>query len=192
MPPSRRKRHNAAKRRDQHDNASPEGASIETSRMPFPSEIIHMVCRYLLPPQVANVRLACAEYPLPIIYLRLTVNSYCRVGRIVDHPIFSEYVYEIQYDCDFLKDMSWDDFQRFRVTDEEQGSYFRDEQRRIDYENSQFRSAEECEEFERRKLQAAYQVHQSLVAEQKLLHRMGFFHEVIADLLLRLPRLQRL
>ena len=85
---------------------------IEPAKFPLnrlPAELVHMICTYLTPTQVASIRFIsrtiaaiALEYITTSVTLRLKENSFDRLLEIAHHPVTSKYVHSLHYEHDFL------------------------------------------------------------------------------------------
>ena len=182
------KRTDSLKRRKFQTTQSFAALDTKFAVQELPSEIIHLICKYLVPTDVANLRLVSQkvaqiglEYLVPCIHLQLTTASYNRLSAISRHPVISKHVYGIRYDSDFLKPISWEEFKHWRVT-RSRGLCTR----------AQLKSEKEIEKSEMEKIQAAYRLHQDFLKNQSELQQQAFLSSHVTEAILRLPNLIRL
>ena len=101
----------------------------------LPSEILHIVCTYLKPTDVANLRLASSalapiglQYLAPEVQLTVAEDNFRKLAAIAIHPVVSKYVTSLFYQANTLE-----------VFDEER---WRGVVRSLDYNNwERFREA---------------------------------------------------
>ena len=65
----------------------------------LPAELIHMICAYLRPTELANLRLVSRlavpislQYLVPEVHLILAKDSFKQLKALAEHPIISKYV----------------------------------------------------------------------------------------------------
>lgn len=189
----------SVKRRDPRSTES--FATLDT-KFPIdnlPPEIIHLIHKYLGPTDVAKIRHVSQrvaqiglEYLVPCIHLQLTTASYNRLSAISRHPVISKHVFEIRYESDVMKQFSWEDFKKWRMTSREPASSIHERRSRRPCTRAQYKLEEEHEQSEMEKIQAAYQVHQSFLKDQSELERQAFLSSEVSGAFLRLPNLIRL
>ena len=165
----------------------------------LPSELIHLIHKYLGPTDVAKLRLVSQkvaqiglEYLVPSINLQLTTTSYNRLTDISRHPVISKHVCEIRYESDFLEHISWEEFKRFRETGRESATSIHDGRSRGPSTSAQSKLEERHEQPEMEKIQAAYRLYQDFLKHQSELKRIAFLSSQVTEALLRLPSLIRL
>ena len=76
----------------------------------LPSEILHIICTYLKPTDVANLRLASSvvapvglQYLVPEVQLVVAEDSFRKLAAIATHPVVSKYVTSLVYQADTLE-----------------------------------------------------------------------------------------
>ncbi len=165
----------------------------------LPSELIHLIYKYLGPTDVAKLRLLSLrvaqiglEYLVPCIHLQLTTTSYNRLSAISRHPVICKHVCEIRYESDFLEHIPWDDFKEFRNTSREPAPSIHDGRSRGPYTRAYFKLEERHEQSEMEKIQAAYRLYQNFLKHQSELERKAFLSSQVTEAFLRLPNLMRL
>ena len=77
----------------------------------LPSELLHTICAYLKPTEVANLRLlsrAAAlvglHYLVPEVRLNLAKDSFKQLRAMAEHPIVSKSVTSFVYEADRVHD----------------------------------------------------------------------------------------
>ena len=160
----------------------------------LPSEIIHMIYKYLEPTDVARLRLASQrvaeiglEYLVPCIHLRLTPASYNGLVAVSGHPVISKHVYRIQYDSDFMKQSSWEYFELRRAS---RGAAPYIHERRILglCTRAQLKlRKKKHEKSETENVQAAYRLYQNFLKDQSVLKQQAFLSSQVTEAFRRLP-----
>ncbi|MCJ1459622.1 hypothetical protein MMC28_010001 [Mycoblastus sanguinarius] len=84
----------------------------------LPSELLHMIYKYLTPREVAGLRLTCRsaariglEYLVPEICLTIKEDSFDRFLAISEHPIVSKYVKQLSWETDNLPFLTREEFE---------------------------------------------------------------------------------
>lgn len=193
------KRTDSSKRRKPQTAKSFVALDTKIALHKLPSEIIHLIHKYLVPTDVANLRLVSQkvaqiglEYLVPCIHLQLTTASYNRLIAISRHPVISKHVYGIWYDSDFLKHFSWEDFKKWRGTSREPAPSIHDGRSRGPCTRAQLKLEDKHEQSEMEKIQAAYRLYQNFLNDQSELERQAFLSPQVTGAFLRLPNLIRL
>ena len=85
--------------------SAPKSADCPIDKLP--AEIIHMICFYLRPTELANLRLASRlvgpislQYMVPEVHLVLAKDSFEQLKAIAAHPIASKYVTSFFFEAD--------------------------------------------------------------------------------------------
>ncbi|KAL9133492.1 MAG: hypothetical protein Q9175_005326 [Cornicularia normoerica] len=75
----------------------------------FPAELIHMICAYLKPTELANLRLVSRlvapislQYMIPEVHLILAKDSFEQLTALAEHPLASKYVTSFFFEADKL------------------------------------------------------------------------------------------
>ena len=91
--------------------SAPKSADFLIEKLP--AEIIHMICLYLRPTELANLRLASRlvgpislQYMVPEVHLVLAKDSFEQLKAIAAHPIASKYVTSFFFEADRFSEKS--------------------------------------------------------------------------------------
>ena len=97
-----------------HENArlsAPESIDCPIDRLP--EDIIHMICVYLRPTELAKLRLAYRQvgpislkYMLPEVHLILAKDSFEQLKAIAAHPVASKYITSFFFEADRFSEQS--------------------------------------------------------------------------------------
>lgn len=182
-----------------------EPAKFPLSRLPV--ELVHMICTYLTPTQVASIRTVSStiaavglQYLATTVTLTLKEKSFDRLLEISRHPVISKYVYSLHYEHDFLTQFNraqWemiiktpdcifaqDEFCELRVPS-------RYASKRV---WRAFRRAcnafKACNTYGETRLDQAFMAYQSHCAEQDHAWQSDFFIHKLTDALQHLPNLR--
>ena len=104
-----------------HRPSVPQSADCPIDKLP--AEIIHMICVYLRPTELANLRLVSRlvgpislHYMVPEVHLVLTKDSFERLKAIAAHPIASKYVTSFFFEADRFSEWSRGRWEYFLVS----------------------------------------------------------------------------
>ncbi|KAF6228753.1 hypothetical protein HO173_011600 [Letharia columbiana] len=83
--------------------------SIDFPINKLPAELVHMICVYLKPTEIANLRLVSRlaapiglQYMVPEVHLILAKDSFEQLKTLAEHPIASKYVTSFFFEADKL------------------------------------------------------------------------------------------
>ncbi len=185
-----------------------EPAKFPLNRMP--AELVHMICSYLTPIEVASIRVVSStiaaiglEYIATTVTLTLKEDSFDRLLEIAHHPVISKYVYSLNYEHDFLVIFSQNEWKENITTPEVMALYHpagRLRAPRAPEINDSPRAwrafNRECHVFKvenkygKKRLDQAFSTYQKLCAEQGHAARSDFFSKKLTDALQDLPNLK--
>ena len=180
-------------------------AKFPLSRLPV--ELLHVICSYLTPTQVASIRTVSSliaaiglEYIATTVILTLKEDSFDRLLEIAHHPVISKYVHSLHYEHDFLTKFDRAGWERQIKTREYMAvqDHFLDVPilRRIASERAwrasrRARSAlQSCNMYGKRRLDQTFVTYQSHCAEQDHAWRSDFFIDKLTNSLQCLPNLR--
>ena len=85
----------------------------------LPAELIHMICTYLKPTELANLRLVsrlavpiALEYMVPEVHLILAKDSFEQLKALAEHPIASKHVTSFFFEADKLGVLPREEWER--------------------------------------------------------------------------------
>lgn len=91
----------------------------------MPVELLHVICGYLTPLEVASIRIMGnriaaigLEYIDTTVTLTMEEESFDRLLEIAHHPVISKYVHTLHYEHDFLTEFDRSDWERTIKTPE--------------------------------------------------------------------------
>ncbi|CAD6589929.1 MAG: hypothetical protein ASARMPREDX12_004078 [Alectoria sarmentosa] len=181
-------------------------AKFPLNRMPV--ELVHMICGYLSPTEVASIRIMSStvaavglEYIATTITLTLEEDSFDRLLEIAHHPIISQHVHSLHYEHDFLTKLDRAEWEETIKTPElmaaENASLFGARAPRLDTSERGWRAI--CREtaalkafhtYGKKRLDKAFLTYQEHCAEQEHAQRSDFFSNKLTNALQHLPNLR--
>ncbi len=176
----------------------------------MPAELVHMICSYLTPIQVASIRIVSGmiaaiglEYIATTVTLTLKEDSFDRLLEIAHHPVISKYVYSLIYEHDFLLVFSQSEWKENITTPEAMALRYPAGRLRAprapginDSPRAWRAFHRECSVFKvknkygKKRLDQAFSTYQKLCAEQGHAARSDFFSKKLTDALQDLPNLR--
>ena len=88
----------------------PDAKSIDFPIDKLPAELVHMICAYLKPTELASLRLVSRtaapislQYMVPEVHLILAKDSFEQLQALAEHPIASRYVTSFFFEADKLR-----------------------------------------------------------------------------------------
>ena len=165
-----------------------EPAKFHLNRMP--AEIVHMICKYLTPTQIASIRLMGSmiaaiglEYIATTVTLTLKETSFDRLLEIAHHPVIGKFVHDLHYEHDFLKRVDRRVWESYIQTPEFIAA--------PDWNSiTQHGSHNPSDKYGKKRLDQAFLTYQDHCAEQDRVRKLDFFPDKLADALQHLPNLK--
>ena len=95
---------------DRKSARRPDARSIDFPIDKLPAELVHLICAYLKPTELANLRQVSRiaapislQYMVPEVHLILTKDSFEQLQALSTHPIASKYVTSFFFEADKLR-----------------------------------------------------------------------------------------
>ena len=176
----------------------------------MPAELVHMICSYLTPIQVASIRIVSSmiaaiglEYIATTVTLTFKEDSFDRLLEIAHHPVISKYVYSLNYEHDTFVVLIQEEWKECITTPEamalqHSGGRLRaprapeinDSPRAWRAFHREWKVYFVESRYGKKRLDQAFSNYQKLCAEQGHAARSDFFSNKLTDALQDLPNLR--
>ena len=173
----------------------------------MPVELVHMICGYLNPVEVASIRIISGtiaaiglEYIATTVTLSLEENSFDRLVEIAHQPVISKYVYSLHYEHDFLTRLTREEWENTIRTPEHTAALNGDSRIRAPNFDASERALrlfhrkhavlKARNTYGNKRLDQAFLMYQRHCAEQDCTRRSGFFSNKLTHALQHLPNLR--
>ncbi|KAF6227549.1 hypothetical protein HO173_012188 [Letharia columbiana] len=190
---------------------TPEDSVTRRNINHLPSELLHMICVYLEPRDIATIRVldriiaeVGLQYLVSQIHLIPKPDSFDRLLAVAEHPLASRYVNSLFYEADLLRSFRHPQEDRelwekslvgpshASPLEEVQDPHFASACGHLPKRYNRGTSAvvlSHQQHYTKRELQRAYQTYRSYRAEQHRLNESAAYEEAMVRAMKRLPHL---